>query len=96
MVVHGIIDKSWGDSSADIPGNLGKIDAAFQRLYGFTLESHPTEEGKRRYEPDGLYTVNGNATPCTCVSACPTACKGGCGCDACSEAYGDYLSSQGD
>lgn len=33
--------------------------------------------------------------PCTCTSDCPTAaCKGGCGCEACSAAYGDFLSSE--
>ncbi len=54
----------------------------------------PTETGKDRYDPDGLYNVNGNNTPCTCDPDCPSACKGGCGCEACSEAYGDFLSSQ--
>ena len=68
---------------------LGQID-------GFTLESRPTEEGLLRYEPNGLYTANGNDTSCTCEPSCPDPCKGGCGCDACSEAYGDFLSSQGE
>ena len=50
---------------------------------------------EERHEPDGLYTANGNNTPCTCDPDCPYTCKGGCGCEACTEAYGDFLSSQG-
>ncbi len=54
-----------------------------------------TDETKRRHEPDGHYDVNGNHTPCSCTPECPYPCKGGCGCPACSEAYGDFLGSQG-
>ncbi len=50
---------------------------------------------EERHEPDGLYTANGWDTPCTCDPDCPNPCKGGCGCEACTEAYGDFLSSQG-
>lgn len=58
-------------------------------------KQEPTAEGIRRYPPDGRYTVNDEeGTPCTCKPECPAACKGGCGCDACSEAYGDFLSSE--
>lgn len=32
--------------------------------------------------------------PCTCSPACPDACKGQCGCKACHDAYGDFLSSR--
>ncbi len=56
---------------------------------------NPTEEGKRRWDPDGFYTANDNNTPCTCELSCALSCKGECGCEACSEAYGDFLSSQG-
>lgn len=34
-----IIDVSWDNPSADIPDHLGKIDAAFQSLYGGRLEN---------------------------------------------------------
>ena len=34
-----IIDVSWDNPSADIPDHLGKIDAAFQTLYGGRLEN---------------------------------------------------------
>ncbi len=49
----------------------------------------PTEEGKRRWPPDGLYE---NA-PCTCKPECHEPCKGRCGCQACHVSYSDYLSS---
>jgi hypothetical protein len=56
----------------------------------------PSVSGKKRYEPDGFYTANcvGNerGTPCTCDEECPFDCKGQCGCEACHEAYGDFLS----
>lgn len=57
----------------------------------------PTEEGKRLYpdEPAGHYCANEMPGPaCTCVPECPQPCKGGCGCEACNEAYGDYLSCE--
>jgi hypothetical protein len=51
----------------------------------------PTEEGKRRYPPDGYYTVNVTpGTPCTCTLTCNEYCKGECGCAACREAHGDF------
>lgn len=49
-------------------------------------QPRPTDEGKRRYE-NGYY----EEIPCTCRDDCPHACKGGCGCNACSSAYGDSL-----
>jgi hypothetical protein len=58
----------------------------------------PTDEGVRRYpETGGYYTANNvedgdRGTPCTCKPSCPRDCKGECGCPACGEAYGDYLS----
>lgn len=54
------------------------------------VERLPTEFGKRHYEPDGYY----EGYPCTCTEACDHPCKGGCGCDACSMAYGDFLSCE--
>jgi hypothetical protein len=47
----------------------------------------PSEQGKRRYPPDGVYT-NGMVrvaywTVCTCAASCPTPCRGDCGCGAC-------------
>lgn len=32
--------------------------------------------------------------PCTCPPSCDYACKGECGCQACREAYGDFLSAE--
>lgn len=57
----------------------------------------PTDEGITRYPPDGRYTANGDdddAPVCTCTSSCPRDCKGQCGCEAYSDAYGDFLSSE--
>lgn len=60
-----------------------------------TESIQPTAEGMRRYWPDGCYSANDTpGTPCTCVERCPAPCKGQCGCEACSEAYGDFLSSE--
>jgi len=59
-------------------------------------KKHPTEVGRERYSPDGYYTANGENVPCTCRKICPNNCKGQCGCLACHDAYGDFLSSQGD
>lgn len=57
--------------------------------------NNPSDEGMKRYPPNGRYEANSTpGTPCTCKETCPSDCKGGCGCEACSEAYGDYLSSQ--
>ena len=54
----------------------------------------PTEKGIEKYPPDGFYTANGDNTPCTCLKSCPWTCKGVCGCEACHEAYGDFLSCE--
>lgn len=55
-----------------------------------------TEEGKRRYPPDGIYACDANDSgdwePCTCAPSCADPCKGQCGCVACRTAYGDFLS----
>ena len=56
-----------------------------------TEEVEPTEEGKRRYPPDGYYTVNVTpGTPCTCTLTCNEYCTGECGCAACREAHSDF------
>lgn len=62
----------------------------------------PTDYGKTKYPPNGHYTANVEENeagpPCTCRQECDLAgpCKGQCGCEACSEAYGDYLSEDYD
>lgn len=49
----------------------------------------PTDEGRRRYPPDGYFLdVEGlfegdTKEPCTCMPQCPAGCDGQCGCDAC-------------
>lgn len=50
----------------------------------------PTKEGKTKYPPDGYYDIY----PCTCNDKCPYGCKGECGCNACSSAYGDSLENE--
>jgi hypothetical protein len=52
----------------------------------------PSEEGLRRYPPDGLYD---HEVPCTCQAECPPTCKGQCGCEACAAAYGDVAFDMG-
>lgn len=55
------------------------------------LKPQPTEEGKRRWEPDGYY----DGVPCTCKPECPAARKGQCGCEGCRTAYADQACEQG-
>lgn len=60
-------------------------------------QREPSESGKGRY-PEGRYTANCSSgeigTPCLCKENCPPDCKGQCGCPACRESYGDFLSSE--
>jgi hypothetical protein len=44
-----------------------------------------TQEGKRKYPPDGLY----GGIPCTCEPNCLKDCQGQCGCRACRAANAD-------
>ena len=58
-----------------------------------------TDEGKRRYPPNGIYTGGMNDDPemwdiCTCQETCPPSCKGHCCCKACLMAYNDFLSNR--
>lgn len=58
----------------------------------------PTEEGKKRFPPNGFYCGDFSDNPewwepCTCKRECPDPCKGSCGCKACGTEYSDYLSS---
>lgn len=51
-----------------------------------------TEEGKRRYPPDGVYRDCGEPVAiCTCGASCPDPCRGECGCEACKAAYFDSI-----
>ena len=56
--------------------------------YQFEEVTGPTEEGKKRFPPNGLYET----FPCTCKPECPDPCKDSCKCPACQAEYGDYLS----
>jgi hypothetical protein len=56
--------------------------------------SEPTEEGKKRYPPDGIYDDGAGPFVCTCKPECPPACKGKCGCEACHAGYQDFLSCE--
>lgn len=61
------------------------------------LHEPATEEGRRRYPPDGIYadaTDPIDYEPCTCTHGCSDPCKGQCGCAACRTAYGDFLSNE--
>ena len=62
-------------------------------------QKEPTEEGKKRYSPDGYYRdhpTDGERYPCLCTEECMRPCKGECGCPACDASYNDYLSGTGD
>jgi hypothetical protein len=54
------------------------------------MNEDPTEEGLRRYPPDGRY----EGVPCTCKPTCQYNCKGECGCAACRMSYADFLSDR--
>jgi hypothetical protein len=59
----------------------------------------PTEEGRRRWPPDGYLLLNhgGGARdrlPCTCTAACEPDCKGSCGCEACALGWLVYQDEQ--
>ena len=45
----------------------------------------PSEEGQRRYPPDGIYREAKDAGPvaCQCTPICRNPCRGECGCIAC-------------
>lgn len=62
------------------------------------LDKQPTETGKRRNEPDGIYRGGMNDEkdwyPCVCLESCPMNCKGECGCEACYWCYQDFLSCE--
>lgn len=50
----------------------------------------PTPEGIRRYPPNGRYRDATNFQwACTCTPACPEACRGDCGCEACITVWED-------
>lgn len=53
----------------------------------------PSEEGRKRWPPGGTYGPPPFDKPCICTSDCKDPCNGTCGCDACLNAYNDYLSS---
>ena len=81
--------KPEGDEPRGLEDTPPDTDAAGSRT--------PTKEGVLRYPPDGRYVANGddsNAPFCTCSPSCPADCKGQCECEACSDAYGDFLSSE--
>jgi hypothetical protein len=61
----------------------------------------PTEEGKKRYPPDGVYkgdffdkNKNSFWEICICKPECLDPCKGLCGCKACHVSYMDFLSME--
>ena len=62
------------------------------------MNGYPTDEGKKRYEPDGIYTGGMNDRDywkiCTCKPECDHPCKGVCGCEACHMSYMDFLSCE--
>lgn len=59
----------------------------------------PTEEGKRRWPPDGYLLLNqrGDARDrlaCRCTVACQPRCRGDCGCEACALGWLVYQDEQ--
>ena len=61
--------------------------------------NEPTEEGKRRWPPDGYLKLNSVAAEpdklaCSCAAACRPDCKGECGCEACALAWLVYQDEQ--
>ena len=61
--------------------------------------SEPTEQGKRRWPPDGYLRLNSVAgepdrLACMCSATCQPDCKGECGCEACALAWLVYQDEQ--
>jgi len=59
----------------------------------------PTEEGRRRWPPDGYLRLNQRSDaraslPCTCTAACRPDCQGSCGCEACALGWLIYQDEQ--
>lgn len=60
-----------------------------------TADLEPTKVGRERYEPDVRSDANKSpGTPCIFTLDFLRNCKGECGCPACREGYGDFLSSE--
>ena len=65
----------------------------------FTKLAEPDDEG---YEYVGecpttkqpVWMRHSEDSVCTCNDSCSQPCKGVCGCEVCSEAYGDFLSCE--
>ena len=92
MDSHGHVpnDLEFPTSKQDMDEVQMLLDDLYPNNEYRAVELLPTDAGKRKYDPDGYY----DDIPCTCECGCRTDCKGGCGCEACRVAYGDYLSSQ--
>lgn len=88
----------WSDAMAHCTDEVKQLWIKALAEKGVIVEQSPTDSGKKRYEPDGYYTANCSkderGTPCTCEDNCPHDCKGQCGCHACCEAYGDFMSAE--
>jgi hypothetical protein len=57
----------------------------------------PSEEGRKRYPPDGVYRNGYEVLPCTCQPSCPEDCGSRswtCFCEACIGAANDLLDFQ--
>lgn len=56
----------------------------------------PSEQGRRRYPPDGIFREVRDVGPvaCRCVDSCRTPCLGECGCIACAVRYCQEQSKQ--
>ena len=85
-------DQAGGNRRA-ICKLCGAVDLLAAKEFDNRLElaggaQKPTEEGKRRWDPDGYY----EGIPCICNESCKPDCKGECGCHACGQAYQDQLS----
>jgi hypothetical protein len=52
----------------------------------------PTDEGMRRYPPEGYFTSHGwLRLACSCNATCYDRCAGECGCEACEQSTRDSL-----
>lgn len=102
IAYKGIIEAFEGEDCDTLDECVGEdpaFDLAFENRDAEDDEctqcDQPSNEGLKRYPPNGRYDANDSpGPPCTCTTDCPSDCKGQCGCVACTDSYGDFLSSQ--
>lgn len=89
-------DAEKGNSSLDMDFDCQARDGLFEENQLFAVWDRRDVESlitRLQSTLTQARTAEGD-THCTCTLQCANPCKGSCGCDACSEEYGDFLSGE--